>query len=318
VAGASAQAPTVVRVSTLKLVGGAPIFWGIQQGYFTKEGIRVEPVYFGAAAPVATAVATGDTEVGATGITGTLFNLSAGGGKIWLVADRGQEYAGYHLNAMVVPKAAYDQGVRSLRDLRGKRIGITTLGSTYHYQIGELLERNKMGLGDVRLVPLRDFSLIVEALRTGQVDGAILSPPFGAESEQQGWGKILFWVGDQLRNQVTGVFYGQKLHDNHDLGVRFMKGYLRATRDYYDACLARPARGSCDAIVAVTARILDQPPAAVRDSLPYIDRNARLYTLDLQRQETWYLANGMIDRAVPLERFVDQSFIAEAVRQLGP
>jgi len=219
---------------------------------------------------------------------------------------------------MVVPKALYDQGVHSLRDLRGKRIGITTLGSTYHYQIGELLERSGMRLTDVRLVPLRDFGLIVEALRTGQVDGAILSPPFGAESEQQGWGKILFWVGDQLRNQVTGVFYGQKLHDNRDLGVRFMRGYIRATRDYYDACEARPARGSCQAIVALTARILEQPESAVRDSLPYIDRNGRLYTLDLQRQETWYFQNGMIDQMVPLERFVDQSFIAEAVRQLGP
>ncbi len=316
--GAIAQNPQLVRVATLKLVGGAPIFWGIHQGYFTKVGLNVQPVYFEAAAPVATAVATGDTEVGATGITGTLFNLSAGGAKIWLVADRGQEYAGYHLNAMVVTKTEYAAGVHSLSDLKGKRIGITTLGSSFHYQLGALLERDHLTLNDVQVVPLRDFNLVVEALRTGQIDGAILSPPFGAASEQDGWGKVLFWVGDELRNQVTGVFYGAKMHDNRDLGDRFMVGYIRATRDYYDACLVKPARGSCDAIVAVTAEVLQQTPAAVRDSLPYIDRNGRLYTLDLQRQETWYLANGMSSKSVPLEQFIDQSFITDAVHTLGP
>ncbi len=80
--GARAQAPTVVRVGTLKLVGGAPLFWAEDRGYFRQEGLDVRMVFFGAAAPVATA--TGDVDVGATGITGTLFNLAAGGAKIWL------------------------------------------------------------------------------------------------------------------------------------------------------------------------------------------------------------------------------------------
>jgi NitT/TauT family transport system substrate-binding protein len=79
----------------------------------------VRTVFFGAAAPVATATATGDVDVGATGITGTLFNLAAGGAKIWLVADRGQERPGYPLNAVVVPKASYEAGVRTLRTCGG-------------------------------------------------------------------------------------------------------------------------------------------------------------------------------------------------------
>ncbi len=126
---APGQQPATVRVGTLKLVGGAPLFVAQERGFFRQEAIEIRFVYFGAAAPVATAVATGDVEAGATGITGTLFNLSSGGAKIWLVADRGQERPGYPLNAVVLSKAARDQGVRSLRDLKGKRIGLTTLGS---------------------------------------------------------------------------------------------------------------------------------------------------------------------------------------------
>ena len=313
-----AQAPTVVRVGTLKLVGGAPLFWGVNKDYFRREGLQVQFVYFGAAAPVATATVTGDVDVGATGITGTLFNLAAGGGAIYLVADRGQERPGYPLNTVVVTKAAYDAGARSLRDLRGKRIGITTLGSTFHYQIAKLLERESMTLQDVDLVALREVNLVAEALRTGQIAAALLSPPWGAASEQEGWGKILFYVGDRLTNQVTGVFYGARLRRDHALGVRFMRGYVRATRDYFDACLRRPPRESCAPIVAVTARAIDQPETAVAKSLPYIDRDARLYLLDIERQEAWYVAHGMATRFVPLGQFVDTSFVTEAVRSLGP
>ena len=170
----AAQGPVTVRVGTLKLVGGAPLFWAEERGYFRQEGLDVRMVYFGAAAPVATATASGDVEVGATGITGTLFNLAAGGARIWLVADRGQERPGYPLNAVVVPRSSYEAGVRSLRDLRGKRVGLTTLGSTFHYQIAKLLERERLTPQDVELVPLRDLSLVVQALRATAPAGVVV------------------------------------------------------------------------------------------------------------------------------------------------
>jgi NitT/TauT family transport system substrate-binding protein len=314
---AAGQQPAAVRVGTLKLVGGAPLFVAQDRGYFRQEGIDVRFVYFGAAAPVATAVVTGDVEAGATGITGTLFNLSAGGANIWLVADRGQERPGYPLNAVAVSKAAYDQGARTLRDLRGKRLGLTTLGSTFHYQIGKLLERERLSSKDVELVPLREIQLVVQALQTNQIAAAILSPPWGRVAERQGWGKVLFWVGDRLVNQVTGVFYGERLRANHDLGVRFMKAYVRATRDYSDACLAKPRRTACTEIVAITSRSIEQPESAVEDSLPYIDRDARLYTLDLEHQLAWYVQNGMVTAPRPVDQVVDGTFLRDAIRALG-
>lgn len=313
---AAGQQPATVRVGTLKLVGGAPLFVAQDRGYFRQEGVDVRFVYFGAAAPVATAVVTGDIDVGATGITGTLFNLSAGGAKIWLVADRGQERPGYPLNAVVVSKATYDQGVRSLRDLRGKRLGLTTLGSTFHYQIGKLLERERLSDKDVELVPLREIQLVVQAVQTNQIAAAILSPPFGRVAEQQGWGKVLFWVGDRLVNQVTGVFYGERMRRDHDLGVRFMKAYVHATRDYFDACLAKPRRPACGEIVSLTARSIEQPESAVQDSLPYIDHDARLYTLDLEHQLAWYVQNGMVTAPRPVDQVVDGSFLHDAINAL--
>jgi len=61
-------AQDVVRLGTLRLIGGAPIFVALEKGYFEEEGIEVDVRWFAAAAPIATAVAAGDIDVGATGI----------------------------------------------------------------------------------------------------------------------------------------------------------------------------------------------------------------------------------------------------------
>jgi ABC-type nitrate/sulfonate/bicarbonate transport system substrate-binding protein len=121
--------PHRVKVGVLKLTSSAPIFVGVEKGFFREAAIEPELVYFQAAQPVAVAIASGDVEVGATGLTAGLYNIVAGGQKLWVVADKGREWPGYPLTALVVQK---DSPVQSVKDLRGRKVGITQLGSTFH------------------------------------------------------------------------------------------------------------------------------------------------------------------------------------------
>src|SRR5512142_483021 len=119
---ASAQPrPTPVKVGVLKLTSSAPIFVGVEKGFFKEFGVEPELVYFQAAAPIATALAAGQLDVGATGLTAALYNIVLGGEKLWIVADKGREWPGYPLVAIVVQKEAWDGGLRSIKDLKGKR-----------------------------------------------------------------------------------------------------------------------------------------------------------------------------------------------------
>ena len=55
---AEAQAPAgPVKVGVLKLTSSAPIFVGVEKGFFKEFGVEPELVYFQAAAPIATALA---------------------------------------------------------------------------------------------------------------------------------------------------------------------------------------------------------------------------------------------------------------------
>ena len=92
----------------LKLTSSAPVFVGVEKGFFKDAGIEPELVFFQAAAPIATALAAGQLDVGATGLTAALYNIVLGGEQLWIVADKGREWPGYPLVAIVVQKELWD------------------------------------------------------------------------------------------------------------------------------------------------------------------------------------------------------------------
>lgn len=309
-----ALAKDTVRLGTLKLVNGAPIYVSLEKGFFADEGITVDVQWFSAAAPVTVAVASGAVDVGATGVTAALFNSIAQGSKMLLVADRGAERPGYQLNAVVVNKAAYQQGVTSLKALKGRKVGITTLGSTYHYQFGRLLEQEGMDLEDVELVPLKTTQLLIDAVKQGTVAAAIVSPPWGADAEVEGWGKRLFWCGDKLSYQVTAVFYSDQLRKNRDLATRFMRAYLKGVRYYVDAVLGKQPGKNYDEVIKIIAKYTQEQPRVIERSLLYIDRHGIPDVDDLMDQQRWYAKHKMIERIIPVAEFVDLSFVTAAAK----
>jgi len=318
-AGAAPAHAQKVKIGALKLTSSATLFIGVEKGFFKEFGIEPELVFFQAAAPIATALATGQIDVGATGVTAALYNIVLGGEQMWIVADKGREWPGYPLTGIVVQRELYDGGLRGIADLKGKRIGITTLGSTFHYHLGNVLEKAGLSLADVRVVPLQTMPAAIEALKGKQVDAILLPQPFPGVAESQGFGKILFWAGDLYPWQVATVFYSKKFAADRTRAVDFMKGYVKASRYYYDAVLVqrdgKPAPGAdYDEVVRITAKYTEARPEVIRLGFPFQDRNGRLLVTDIERQMQWWTQNGFIKRTIPLKGIVDTSFVEEAAK----
>ncbi len=319
---AAAQAPAKVKVGVLKLTSSAPIFVGVEKGFFKEAGIEPELVFFQAAAPIATALAAGQLDVGATGLTAALYNIVLGGEQLWIVADKGREWPGYPLVAIVVQKELWDAGLRSIADLKGKRIGVTQLGSTFHYHIGNILEKEGLALGDVRIVPLQAMPATVEALKGKSVDAIMVPQPFPGATEAQGFGKVLFWAGDLYSWQIAAIFYSKQFAADREKAIAFMKGYVKASRYYHDAALimkdGRLVPGAhYDEVVEITARYTGAKPEVIRAGLPYQDRNGRLWVADVEKQIKWWVEHGFMKSLLPVKEVVDPAFVEEAVKQLG-
>jgi NitT/TauT family transport system substrate-binding protein len=310
---AGAAEPRKVKVGIIKLTSSAPVFVGIDKGFFREAGVEPELIWFQAAQPVAVALAAGDIEVGATGLTAGLYNIVAGGQKLWVVADKGREWPGYPLTALVVQK---DGPVQSIKDLRGKKVGITTLGSTFHYMLGNLVEQEGLALGDVEPAPLRTLGAMSEALQTRRVDAILIPQPLAGTTVEKGFGRILHWVGDKLAYQVAALFASHRFVQDRERAVAFLRGYARASRYYHDAVLARKSGPQYDEVVAITAKYTEATPDVIRVGFPYQDRDARLDVPDIARQLAWYHRTGMATRALGPADLVDTGLLEEALRTL--
>jgi NitT/TauT family transport system substrate-binding protein len=309
-----AQSVHKVKIGVLKLTSSAPLFVGAEKGAFKDFGVEPEFVYFQAAQPVAVAIASGDIEVGATGLTAGLYNIVTGGVRIWIVADKGREWPDHSLTALVVRKDLHDAGARTLRDLKGKKIAVTQIGSTLHYNLGRFLEKEGMAPGDVEMVALQSLPALSDALTARRVDAVVTPEPFVSRLESSGAGRTIINTGDTFPWQSSAVMYSDKFAKDRARAVAFMKGYVKASRHYFDAVLARKSGPEYEEVVAITAKYTGAAPDLIRKGFPYQDRDGRLMPGDVGRQTAWWHKQGLIKRAIAEKDIVDESFLREALK----
>ena len=311
-----AQTASAVKVGVLKLTSSAVLFLGVEKGYFKEFGIDPELVFFQAAQPIAVALASGDVAVGATGLTAGLYNIVAGGVQIWIVADKGREWPDHNLTALLVRRDLHESGVRTLRDLKGKKIGITQVGSTFHYNIGRFLEKEGMAPGDVELVPLQALPALNDALAARRVDAVATAEPFVSRLESSGAGVAIVRTGDTFPWQIATVMYSAGFARDRARAVAFMKGYVKACRHYFDAVVASKSGPAYDEVVAITAKYTGAKPDLIRKGFPYQDRDGRLMPGDVGRQTAWWHARKLVKAPIAEKQIVDESFLRDALREL--
>jgi NitT/TauT family transport system substrate-binding protein len=310
-----AQSSTV-KLGVLKLTSSAVLFLGVEKGYFKEFGVEPELVYFQAAQPIAVALASGDIDVGATGLTAGLYNIVAGGVRFWIVADKGREWPGHTLTSLLVRKDLHDAGVRTLRDLRGKKIGVTQIGSTFHYNLGNFLEKDGMALTDVEVVPLQALPALADALAARRVDAVLTAEPFVSRIEAAGTGVTIQRTGETFPWQIAAIFYSERFARDRARAVAFMKGYVKAARHYHDAVLKQRGGPAHDEVVAVTARYTGAAPDLIRKGFPYQDRDGRLMPGDVGRQIAWWHRHNLVKAPIAEKDILDESFLAEAIQAL--
>jgi NitT/TauT family transport system substrate-binding protein len=65
-------------------------------------------------------------------------------------------------------------GLKTPKDLAGKRIAVTQVGSSFHYSLGLLADKYGFKLADVKVLPLQSLSNAAAALKGETVDAALL------------------------------------------------------------------------------------------------------------------------------------------------
>jgi NitT/TauT family transport system substrate-binding protein len=311
---ALAQDKPKIRVGVLRLASSGNVFIAVDRGYFRDAGLDVELKFFDAAQPIAVATASGDVDIGVTAFTGGLFNL-AGKGAVAIVAGQSRDVPGFPLMAYLATTQPSGASLKSLRDIEGKSVGITQIGSSFHYSAGLIAEKYKFPLSDVKFVPLQSMSNVASALKGGRVEAAILPATAAQPLIDAGDARLLGWGGDEAAWQLGAVFVSQKMKANPDLIERFLTAYRHGCKDYHDILLASVKNGvaaltpETRPLLEAIARETNQPIDKIRVGLAFIDPNGALDVQGVAHQLAWFQDHGFVDKGFDLHKVVDSRFV---------
>src|SRR5262245_48151048 len=243
VLAANDAAAEKLTVGSLPFVSASPVFIAKERGYFAAEGLEVEHKPFQAAQAVAVATASADLDVGVGGLTAGFYNL-AGKGALKIVAAQSREEPGYDFVAYVVSNKAWEAGFRSVAQFPGKTVGITTLGSTFHYNLGKLAEKRGFKLEALTLRPLQTVPNMAAALTGNQVDAILTVANRAFKLQNDGAGKIIGWVHQETPWQLGAVFVAPRMIEARRATLeKFLRAYVKGCQDYAQAYLQRDAAG---------------------------------------------------------------------------
>ncbi|VCU71133.1 Putative aliphatic sulfonates-binding protein precursor [Pigmentiphaga humi] len=118
-----------------------------------------------------------------------------------------------------------DSPIKSVKDLKGKRIGVSVIGAGVYAPLVQMLKKNGIDpKTDVKIVET-GFAPSEDAIRSGRVDIGVLNQPFAARAEAKGGLRKLFSVADQQPNFVHILESCRKeFIDQHPEAV---KAYIR-------------------------------------------------------------------------------------------
>lgn len=317
---AQAAAPKVIRIAAPDLSAGAKPSYGGQVDYlnvnkliereFAKDGIKVEWSFFKGAGPaINEAFANRQIDFAFLGDLPSIIGRSSGlDTRVLLALTRG---------VTVYLAVTPESGIKSLADLKGKRVGIYR-GTADQLSFARVLERAGLKERDLRIVNL-DFNAVNAALVAKQID-ATWAPHRLLALRDRGIVRIPLSTKDlDGTGSLQGALIGAQpfLQQYPEITTRIVKTVLIASRWL-------SAEENRQAHVQLVAAQSSYPASAIEETLrgsnlafvysPLLDK----YFLDNFRRNVELAQQfGLIRRGFELRDWTDPRFLNSALQQLG-
>lgn len=204
-----------IGLSSISATSGS-IWVAEERGLFRKHGIDAEVIVIGGgAARVVSSLIAGEIQFSVGGGDAVIRAALKGAGTVLVASPLRTGLQ----RLMVRPD------IKTLADLKGKKIGITRFGSASHWVLQLFLRRWGMRPEEIQIVQLGSSPAMLASLDKEAIDGAVFTLPTFFVAEDRGYRILADPVEMEiyyLQNSVdsTKTFLRQK----RDQAVRFVKG----------------------------------------------------------------------------------------------
>jgi ABC-type nitrate/sulfonate/bicarbonate transport system substrate-binding protein len=239
-----------------------PIDVGIDVGNFAKQGLELAVTGFAGDARLQQGLVSDSID----------FGLGSGPGMGFLAkgspAKAVAAMAGAPMNmSIVVP---YASAIGTIDDLKGKKIGITTVGSLTDWLLKRVVAERKWAPADVTAVTVGGLDSTKAALKTGQIDAVVIALELGYAFEQAREWRVLAPLAPFAPDFHTHVIYARDelIAKRPELVERFLRGWFE-TIAYM--------RANKERTVEITAKVLNLDRAVIGR---VYDEQIKIFTAD--------------------------------------
>ncbi len=293
---------------TSKTLFYLPFYVGQKKGFYSGENLRIELILIGRSDVQLQALIAGEIHFGSLNSDGViLVNEKGGNLKVIAGVDNAAPY-------VLVGGKAY----KKIEDLRGARLGVSGLrGGATSILVDYLKSKGLHYPRDYTFTVISGGTAArLTALESGAIAAGILGIPYSDIAIDQGFNRL----GDTMEvisaYQFNGITVNPSWAEkNRPAVVKFLKAHIRALRWIHE----QPEQ----AAALFSAEMGVKPPYA-RRGVDYFTKN-KVFPIDgsvtlegLKVNIEVQFRDGVLNEPLPPpERYVDQSYVKQAQKELG-
>ena len=225
-----------------------PLDIGIQTGIFAKHGLEIEA-----------SDATGDAKL-QQALTADSLDIGIGSGPGMAFMAKGvpakavAAMAGVPRNMAVM--VGYNSTAKTVDDLKGKKLGVTTVGSLTDW-IGKRINALKgWGAEGITTVPIGGMPPARAAIKTGQIDGYIGALETGYALEEAKEWRVITTATPFVDQFITHVFFVREdvIAKRPEAVRAFLKGWFETIAFM---------KANKDKTIEITSKVLNLSPSVI-------------------------------------------------------
>jgi len=263
-----------------------PLDIGMQMGIFAKHGLDIEESASSGDAKLQQLLASNSVDIGIGSGPGMAF--AAKGAPAKAVA------AMYSLPRNMAVMVGYDSDIKTVDDLKGKKLGVTTVGSLTAWIGDRINAKEGWGNSGIDVVPIGGMPPARAAIKTHQLDGYIGSLEIGYKLEEAKEWRVITTATPFVDHFITHVIFARdELIEKHPETVRaFLAGW-------FDTIAFMKANKT--KAVEISAKVVDVSPAvaarAYDEQMPYFSTDGTFDPQAVASLKKSFIEMGLLNAA---------------------
>jgi ABC-type nitrate/sulfonate/bicarbonate transport system substrate-binding protein len=223
-ASAQEAAPVTIKVGTsYPGTETMPIYVAREQGYFREERLSVDLISLATGDKIAFAILGGSIEIARYTPDWIIRAIEKGGSKLKIVLGSS--------NSLIFSLVASNE-VKSYSDLKGKRIGVSTIAAADASLVIKMLAARGLSKGEYSLIQAGSSPERAAALRAGSLAATLLTPPIDQRIIDEGGFHRLDRSTDVIKRYAWGAEAVREdwARANRATLVAYMRAWIKASR----------------------------------------------------------------------------------------